>query len=353
LTLRKFILIGSLALFGTIALVALLKKPKNSSSALTKVKTAQEMVVQKEEKKAPPIAVNPSIEKNAPQLANPVKKTENSSPAPLSAKQETQKVEAIAEANRIEELFMLGSKNPVVETVTYTSRVPWIKGRPAWLADYASYYQTTRHFIARSLNHKADYFSQKISPGDRFNVFRKDRNIEFYLLIDLSRTKMWFYLLDKDKGERLLLKTYTVGVGRKEAQKVSGSLTPVGKYLLGSKVAIYKPEVMGYFQERKIEMIRVFGTRWIPFEKEVENCSEQAKGFGLHGAPWTEDEKSGVLVEDLGQVGKYNSDGCIRLAQDDIEEIFAIVISKPTTVEIVREFSEAKLPGNEVAQLTP
>jgi hypothetical protein len=144
-----------------------------------------------------------------------------------------------------------------------------------------------------------------------------------------------------------------VGLGRKDSQKVSGYLTPVGKYLLGGKVAIYKPEVMGYFQDRKIEMIRVFGTRWIPFEKEQENCSEIAKGYGLHGAPWTEDAKTGQLIEDRGQVGKYNSDGCIRLFQEDIEEIFSIVISKPTTVEIVKDFYEAQLPGKEVEQLSP
>jgi hypothetical protein len=130
-------------------------------------------------------------------------------------------------------------------------------------------------------------------------------------------------------------------------------LTPVGKYLLGSKVAIYKPDVMGYFQDRKIEMIRVFGTRWIPFEKEVENCSESAKGFGLHGAPWVEDTKTHRLIEDRAQIGKYNSDGCIRLSQEDIEEIFAVVISKPAVVEIVKDFFEAHLPGKEVEQLTP
>jgi len=74
---------------------------------------------------------------------------------------------------------MIGSKNPAVETVSYSSRVPWIQGRPAWLADYASYYQTTRHFIARSLNHKSDYFSQKVAPGDRFNVLKRTATLLF------------------------------------------------------------------------------------------------------------------------------------------------------------------------------
>ncbi len=342
-------MIGAFALFSILALVGLLKKGKHETPiAIKEARPAQEMVVQKRTALPPPAPAAP-----IPIQPAPVAKT----PPPVQKPPEFVKAEKenqpLPEANRIEELFLIGSKNPAVETVTYSSRVPWIKGRSAWLSDYATYYQTTRHFIARSLHHGPAYFSQTLNPGDRFNVFRKDRNIEFYLLIDLSRTKLWLYLLDKDKGERLLLKTCSVGVGRKNAQKTSGCLTPTGKYLLGSKVAIYKPEVMGYFQDRKIEMIRVFGTRWIPFEKEVENCSERAKGYGLHGAPWIEDTKTKALVEDREQIGKYNSDGCIRLAQADIEEIFAIVISKPTLVEIVKDFYDAHLPGKEVEELSP
>ena len=256
--------------------------------------------------------------------------------------------EDIPDVNRIGQLFALdSSKLPIVETVSYTSRVPWLKGRPAWIADYASYFGTSRHFIARSLNRKPDYFTQKISPGDRFNVFRKDMNIDFHLLIDLSRCRMLFYYIDKDANERVLLKTYRVGLGRPDSTRASGYLTPTGKYLLGEKVAIYKEGTMGFFQDEKTEMIRVFGTRWIPFEKEIENCSEAAKGYGLHGAPWVLDPVTGRYVEDASKIGKYESDGCIRLAAEDMEEIFAIVLTKPTTVELVKDFRDAKLPGVE------
>lgn len=252
-----------------------------------------------------------------------------------------------SEVDRVNLLFTTdASKLPYVETVTYTSRVPWLKGRAAWIADYASYYQTTRHFIARSLNKKADYFSQKVGPGDRFNVFKKDIDVSFHLLIDLSNRKMWFYLVDQKTSERMLLKTYRVGVGRKDNKKSSGYLTPIGKYKLGEKVAIYQPGTMGIFRDQKVEMIRIFGTRWIPFEKELENCSDVAKGYGLHGTPWVNDA-TGKLAEDREKIGQYNSDGCIRLASEDMEEIFAIVLTKPTVVEIVKEFKDAKLPGVE------
>lgn len=255
--------------------------------------------------------------------------------------------EEFPEVDRIKQLFALdSSKLPIVETVSFTSRVPWLKGRPAWIADYASHYDTSRHFIARSLNKKPDYFTQKISPGDRFNVFKKDKNIQFHLLIDLSRCRLWFYCIDVGANERFLLKTYRVGLGRQDAQRTSGFLTPIGKYEIGDKIAIYKPGTSGFFQDEKVEMVRVFGTRWLPFEKEVEGCSEPAKGFGIHGAPWVEGPNH-QIVEKRSVIGNYDSDGCVRLASEDVEEIFAIVITKPTTVELVKDFRDAKLPGHE------
>lgn len=242
----------------------------------------------------------------------------------------------VPEIDRIDQLFALDSSElPIVETVSFTSRVPWLKDRPAWIADYASHYQTSRHFIARSLNKRADYFTQKVHPGDRFNVFKEGKEIQFHLVVDLSKSRMWFYYLDgPEKG---LLKTYRVSLGKKDSRYASGYLTPVGKYSLGEKIAIYRPGVTGYFQDEKVEMIRVFGTRWLPFDREIEGCSESARGLGIHGVPWIEGS-DGQLVEDRSKVASYDSDGCIRMSSDDIEEIFAIVITKPTTIEIVKEY---------------
>lgn len=292
-------------------------------------------------KKAPKPAARPELIQEisiAPAAAKPV------APPPKPAII----VENLPEVDRISQLFALdSSKLPIVETVSYTSRVSWMKGRPAWIADYATYYATSRHFIARSLNRKVDYFTQKVSPGDKFNVFKKDKNLQFHLLIDISRCRMWFYYVDLDLNQRVLLKTYKVGLGRLDAGRKSGSLTPVGKYSLGGKVAIYKPGTMGFFQDERTEMIRVFGTRWIPFESELEGASEPAKGLGIHGAPWVYDTQGGQLVEDKSKLGKYDSDGCVRMASEDMEEIFAIILTKPTTVELVKDFREAQLPGIE------
>lgn len=254
------------------------------------------------------------------------------------------KVDAeLPSANRIEEFFNKGEpKFSFVETVTYRSRVPWQKGRPAWLSDYASHFATSRHFIARSLNGKSDYFKQDVAEGDRFNVLRSDKPIEFYLLIDISRCRMWFYALDLSNHERILIKDYVVGLGRESKKEASGILTPLGKYSLGNKIAIYKPTMTGMYGNQKIEMMTVFGSRWIPFDKEISNTTASAKGFGIHGVPWKRGV-SGQLQEDRSSLGQYGSDGCVRLATEDMEELFAIIITRPTTLELVKDFFDSEL----------
>ncbi len=308
----KILLLGSLALFVIIGTSAGIKKFSSSKPAV--------------EKK---IAVKP--------------------PKPLTvSKPVIQESGDLPMVSRIDELFSTGEKKlPIVETISYESSVPWLKGRPAWIGDYASYYATSRHFIARSLNGKADYFTQKISPGKKFNVFRKDKNFQFYLLVDLSRCKMAFYYIDLDANERVLLKTYSVGVGKK-TDSPSGSLTPVGRYQLGDKIAVYRPGIMGLFHDKQVEMIRVFGTRWLPFGKELGKETPPSKGLGIHGAPWDLDKKNNRWVEMRQAVGSSQSDGCIRMTFEDMEELFSIVITKPTVVDIVKNFKEAQLPGVEV-----
>jgi L,D-transpeptidase catalytic domain len=251
----------------------------------------------------------------------------------------------LPQADKIEDFFRkVDPRVSIVETITYKSKVPWLKGRPAWISDYASHYKTSRHFIARSLNGKKNYLKQDVALGDRFNVFKKDKDVDFYLVVDIARSKMWFYYHDKTENERVLLKSYDVGLGRMDSMQPSGLLTPLGQYSLGEKIAIYKPKQKGWFNNEKVEMIRVFGTRWIPFDCEIQDCTAPAKGFGIHGAPWVENDK-GELAEDTSCIGKYESDGCVRLKSDDIEELFSIVISKPTYIVLVKDFFDAQLPG--------
>lgn len=321
----KYFIFATVALFSILGVVGWLKKEPKS----VQEETAQEIPLAQASSPLEAVS-NPIIDLSPVHASIP-------NPA-----------EDLPEADLIPQLFALDdSKLPIVETVSFTSRVPWLKGRPAWIADYAAHYETSRHFIARSLNRKLDYITQKVSPGDRFNVFKKEKEISFHLLVDLSRCSMWFYYIDKGANERVLLKKYRVGVGRVDSGKASGYATPVGKYEIGDKIAIYKPGTTGFFQEKKTEMIQVFGTRWIPFEKTLDGCTEPAKGLGLHGAPSLTDA-NGQIGEDQSKIGKQATDGCILLSTEDMEELFAILITKPTVVELVKDFHEAKLPGNEV-----
>ena len=314
---------GALCIFVAISMGALIKKKKNIEQE--EVAVVEEIVTPLEEVY---VEEEPTVQEA--QVLVPVQDEE------------------LEEIDRIHELFSTGqTKSPLVETIAYRSRVEWLKGRPAWIADYASYYSTSRHFIARSLNRKADYYTQKVSSGDRFNVFKKDKEINFHLVVDLSRCKMFFYSHDLDEDERELLKIYKIGLGRFDQHTASGSLTPTGKYLLGEKVGIYKSGSLGLFQDEETELIQIFGTRWIPFGEEISQCSEGARGFGIHGAPWEYDVEKDDVVENRETVGKYESDGCIRLLKEDIEELFSIVITKPTYVEIVHDYHDANLPGKE------
>ncbi|MBI3211502.1 MAG: L,D-transpeptidase family protein [Simkania negevensis] len=321
----RFIFVGALFLFLLIGAISLFKRGGEK----------------KEESKIPVKETSAVAEASLPQ-----KIEEKIAPALLSPIKDEITEE---EVDQVWRLFTKGKKKlPIVETVKYKSRVPWIEGKPAWISDYASYYGTSRHFIARSLNGKPDYATQRVSFGDQFNVFAKGKEVYFYLVIDLSRCKMWFYYHDLGSNEKVLLKTYHVGLGRFDPHKFSGLLTPLGKYRLGDKVAIYRPGVKGHFQGEEREMVEIFGNRWLPFVEEVSGMGEDPRGYGLHGAPWSLDPRTNSYVENQDVIGKYESDGCIRLKQEDVEELFAIVITKPTFVEIVKDFRDAKIPGFQV-----
>lgn len=316
----KSLVVGGCLLFGAIGVTAVVKnrqvKADSPGAELVEIPLVQEVKV---------VAV-----------------PEESKPSLIALEAE------LPDANRMALFFNTGwPKLPIVETVTYSSRVDWLAGRPAWVADYAAHFKTSRHFIARSLNGKVDYQTQNVANGDKFNVLRSDVDLEFYLVADLSRCRMWVYYLDVAKNERVLLTSYPIGVGREEGGRASGLLTPLGKYKLGSKIAVYRPGTMGLYNNEKTEMIRVFGTRWIPFEQEVKGCTAPARGFGIHGCPWS-DNSSGELAEDLSGLGDRASDGCIRLQTRDMEELFSIIISRPTTIELVSDFFQATPPGREV-----
>ncbi len=140
----KILIIVSIVLFGSIFLAAIFKDKKNEQSK----EMIREVNVVELELDLDTGSVVVAEEKN-----DAVKKKEEKKIARNDV--------ALPDADRISEFFNKGMPQlPIVKTITYSSHVSWIKGRPAWIADYARHYKTSRFFISRSLTGKENYFSQ-------------------------------------------------------------------------------------------------------------------------------------------------------------------------------------------------
>lgn len=252
------------------------------------------------------------------------------------------------DVDRVKELFQpYNTTLPFIQTVAFVSRVDWVCGRPAYLGDYAAYYQTSKHFIARSLRGMGNYLSDVVSKAEKFNVYRKDYPIEFHLVLDLSRLKLWLYCHDCKEDAKILLKTYPVCAGKLDMSRRSGCLTPIGTFLIGSEFAVYQEGVKGIFKNEPCEMVSVYGKRWIPIGREIAGCSSSGKGLGLHGVPWKRLADTSAAQEQRSCIGHYETEGSIRLLTEDIEEIYAIIASKPAYLHSVKDFIDAKLPGKD------
>lgn len=175
MSIPKWILIGTFGLFSVIGIAAVVKKKTQHPSAEDVVQVAAETSV---------ISIPTPAKSLSLKASSPVKEKSGAQAAhPSTSEQPLARPSRLAKDDfpNIDRIFQLlntsSSKLPIVETITYASSVPWMKGRPAWIADYATHYNTSRHFIARSMNGKLDYFSQKVSEGSRFNVFRMDKKV--------------------------------------------------------------------------------------------------------------------------------------------------------------------------------
>jgi hypothetical protein len=257
-------------------------------------------------------------------------------------------IEHDAEPEGLSMLFSKGSGCPIVETIAYKSHVSWKHHRPAWLIDYANYYKTPLDFIYRSLNGSANGGSSPVSEGMQFNVFRKNLDFRFHIVVSLSSCRIRLYYVIPQERRVVFLKSYQVCVGRKDSSRSSGHLTPVGMYELGSRVAVFRPRMMGMYKGKQVELMQVFGSHWIPFEKEIEGCSEPAKGYGIHGTPMGRPSQESELEEDNSSIGHCESDGCIRLAGKDMRELFSVISTRQTFVEIVQSFQQSKLLRGEI-----
>lgn len=137
--------------------------------------------------------------------------------------------------------------------------------------------------------------SANIHPNDRLRV------VDARFSIDISKTKNVLILRANDE----FVKAYRVGTGRE------GS-TPIGAFKITSKLkepTWYHPDggVIPYGDKENL-----LGTRWMGID---------SPGYGIHGT-WAPDS-----------VGKQSSAGCVRLRNQDVEELYKIV-TVGTTVQI-------------------
>jgi lipoprotein-anchoring transpeptidase ErfK/SrfK len=115
--------------------------------------------------------------------------------------------------------------------------------------------------------------------------------------------KIWRknWLLAVFLGDKLLC-AYQVGLGSKDS-------TPQGEFVI--KTRLKNPD---WYSDKHGKIIpfddpeNILGTRWMGFENQ-----ENARGLGIHG------------TKDPDSIGKNRSSGCIRLVNEDMEDLFDVI----------------------------
>jgi len=152
------------------------------------------------------------------------------------------------------------------------------------LARIAKRYSTTVELIKKA-NHLKD---DLIIPGMRLKV----QKAPFNIVVDKSQNTLTLLIGDE------VIKTYRVATGKNNS-------TPVGSFKIKDKLidpvwynqgAVVSPEASE----------NVLGTRWL-------GITTDTPGYGIHG---TTDPES---------IGYQATEGCVRLKNQDVEELFDIV----------------------------
>ncbi len=165
----------------------------------------------------------------------------------------------------------------------------------------ANQYKTTIEGVQKS-NRIAEN-SSVIRIGDNLRIYKGDWRIL------VSRSNHLLMLYDGDD----LFKVYRVGIGKQER-------TPNGTFVISSKVK--EPE--WYAPDGRVipfgNTDNLLGTRWLALQHTTES-GPGYKGLGIHGT-WQPET-----------VGTNSSNGCVRMRNAEVEELYAIV-PRLTPVEI-------------------
>lgn len=173
-------------------------------------------------------------------------------------------------------------------TITAKSELYTIKPGDT-LINIAKSHGTTVDLIMKSNNLKDD----KIFPGRQLKVW----DAPFNILVDKSQNTLIL------KSGEDIIKTYTVSTGKDNSTptgdfKIINKLKNPTWFKAGAVVPPDSPE-------------NILGTRWLGLD---------ATGYGIHGT--TEPE----------QLGKQVTQGCVRMANSDVEELYTIV---PAGTEVI------------------
>jgi len=171
-----------------------------------------------------------------------------------------------------------------------------------YLQNIASAHNTSIDLIQIS-NHMKSADSS-IWEGRVFRIYKGDWRVR------ISKKTLMLYLYDGDK----LFKIYHVGIGRENR-------TPEGVFVVKSKVkepTWYAPsgKVVPYSGAQN-----VIGSRWLSLAPEG-GTDKGLLGYGIHG------------TADPDSIGKTVSNGCVRMRNAEVEELFMIIPRlTPVTIE--------------------
>lgn len=136
--------------------------------------------------------------------------------------------------------------------------------------------------------------SSIIRLGETLRIYRGDWKIV------VSKSNHLLLLMDGDE----LFKIYMVGIGKQER-------TPNGTFIISAKVK----EPPWYSSDGKVipfgDPANMLGTRWLALQPTGETPAH--KGLGIHGT-WVPET-----------IGTSSSNGCVRMRNREVEELYAIV----------------------------
>jgi len=150
------------------------------------------------------------------------------------------------------------------------------------LEKIAKNFKTTSELIMKSNNLKSD----KILPGRKIKVWTAPFNI----VVDKSQNLLIL------KSEEEIIKTYVISTGLNNS-------TPVGNFKVVNKLP--NPT---WFKAGAVvpadSSENILGSRWMGFD---------LPGYGIHG------------TTDPGNLGKQVTQGCVRMSNPEVEELYAII----------------------------